>query len=356
MRERKLVGELRESVKDIGYLYPVLKAEDTGEVLDGRDRLAADPCWPTKTVKVKDDLARLKIKHHANWHRKSIDRGRVLTEIAEATGWRGLEPFAEFLDVSIETISEYLPQKYLRQIQNHNKGSTSLNLLKDFDFRYSVWDAEYSRPEGYGSREFRGNCSPTVVYGLLSRYSTLEDDLILDPMAGSGTFYDVARAMGYREDQILCFDVKPMHEAVEVRDAEDTGLDDESVDFIFAHYPYWNLIEYTVDDPRDLSRLSKKEFLEKSERIMREMHRVLRKDRFFTVMIGNRRWMGVIDLEAAFSVMGCKYFTLWDKIIKMIRTWKQETRGQRMGLEAARAKASNRTIVNHDTLLVFRKD
>jgi hypothetical protein len=42
--------------------------------------------------------------------------------------------------------------------------------------------------------------------------------------------------------------------------------------------------------------------------------------------------------------------------VKEIRTWKQETRGQRMGLAIARAKARQSTVINHDTILVFRRE
>jgi len=73
-------------------------------------------------------------------------------------------------------------------------------------------------------------------------------------------------------------------------------------------------------------------------------------------MIGNIREGGIVDLEAKLSIMGCRHFTLWDKVVKKIRTWKQNSRGQRMGLAIARARQHNYTVTNHDTLLVFRKE
>jgi len=351
-KKETTVENIRRSAKDIGQLYPVLVDADTGEILDGRNRLKADPDWKKRLVKTKDKLEKLKVKHHANWHRKTISRQKVLTEIAEETGWRGLAPFANFLDVSKVTISKYLPQKYRKQI-HRSKELTPLTLFENFNFALSTWEAEEERPEGYGSKDFHGNCSPTIIYGLLSRYAT-QNDVILDPMAGSGTFFDVGKAMGFKK--ILVRDVRSVRGDILKADAEKTGLEDESVDFIFTHFPYWRLIQYTENDDADLSRLTFAEFISKTDRIFREMHRVLKKNKFFAVMIGNMRKAKLLDIETEFSLLGRQYFTLWDKIIKQIRTWKPETHGQRMGLAIARAKARKSTVINHDTILVFRKD
>jgi len=351
MRKETLLGNIKNSEKDIGQLYPVLIDSDTGEVLDGKTRLKVNPNWKKEIVHTKDVLEKLKIKHHANWHRKNINRQKVLTEIAEETGWRGLKPFAEFLDVSEETINKSLPQRYKIRVNKPN--STTLNCFENFNFTLSTWEAEENRPDGYGSKDFHGNCSPTVVYGLLSRYAS-ENDVILDPMVGSGTFIDVARTMGFKN--ILGYDIRKVREDIIEKDAERTELANESIDFIFAHFPYWNLVQYTENNPEDLSRLILQQFMDKTDRIFKEFSRILKKNGFCTIMIGNTRNNGLVDLESEFSVIGRRYFTLWDKIIKKIRTWKPETRGQRMGLAIARAKARKTTVINHDTILVFRKD
>jgi len=414
----KLIDRLRRSAKDAGELYPVL-IDENGEILDGRSRLKANPNWHKKELSGLDKIVKLKVKHHANWHRREINRQKVLTEIAEETGWRGLNPFAVFLDVSEQTISKYLPQKYKDTTKSNarknsvkpsltkklEKASTILaetkkavekanyaeekkqeitdrlksteetlsnfleelqdekpnieaqigNWLNEIEWQYSLWECQDERPKGFGDKTFHGNCSPSIIFAVLKRYSTLNDNLIVDPLAGSGTFIDVARALGYRDNQILACDIKPLRNDIEFGDAENIKLENESADFIFAHFPYWKLIQYS-DNQNDLSNLDFKLFVKKSENIMKEIHRILKKKRFFVAMIGNLRKKGVVDLEAQFSVIGSRYFTLWDKIVKRIRTWQPETRGQRMGLTIARARQHGYTVVNHDTILVFRKD
>ena len=235
---------------------------------------------------------------------------------------------------------------------NENRIDTWLN---EIEVQYSLWECLEERPEGFGDAGFQGNCSPTIIAAVLKKYSSLEDKLIFDPLAGSGTFIDVAKLMGYRDDQILARDIRSLREDIVDGDAIDTKLLDNSVDFIFAHFPYWKMIEYTEDDPRDASRFSYDNFLRWCEEVIIEMKRILRRKRVLVVMIGNRRKKGVLDLEAELSIIGSKHLTLWDKVIKRIRTWSPETRGQRMGLAIARAKQHGYTVTNHDTLLIFRK-
>ncbi len=227
--------------------------------------------------------------------------------------------------------------------------------LNEIEVQYSLWECLEERPEGFGDAGFQGNCSPTIIAAVLRKYSSLEDKLILDPVAGSGTFIDVAKLMGYRDDQILARDIRPLRDDIIFGDAIDTNLPDESVNFIFAHLPYWKLIQYTENEPRDASRFTYDEFLLWSEKFIVEMKRILIRKRFIVVMIGNRRRKGVVDLEAQLSVIGSKHLNLWDKVIKKIRTWSPETRGQRMGLAIARARQHGYTVTNHDTLLIFRK-
>ena len=122
------------------------------------------------------------------------------------------------------------------------------------------------------------------------------------------------------------------------------------IDYFFFEHDQ-NPFNYLEDRLRLIDR-----FIEWTEKVFIEMKRILRFKGYFIIMIGNMRDRGVIDLESYISLQGSKYLTLWDKIIKMIRTWAPETKGSRMGLAQARAKEHNYSIPNHDTILVFRKD
>ncbi len=67
----------------------------------------------------------------------------------------------------------------------------------------------------------------------------------MDPMHGSGTCADVCREIGIH---CLSFDI---HEGYDACDPDNFPA--QTVDFIWAHPPYWRQKRY-ADDPRDLSR------------------------------------------------------------------------------------------------------
>jgi len=273
--------------------------------------------------------------------------------VEKASSW--LEKTEEIAS-SIETTENILTSLSEELgLTNTSIENTIDSWFNEIEAEYSLWECLDKRPEGFGDAEFHGNCSPTIIAAVLRKYSSLEDKLIFDPMAGSGTFIDVARVMGYEDKQILVRDIRPLREDIDEGDASDTKLPDKSVDFIFAHFPYWKLIKYTKDNPRDASRFTQNEFLKWSEKVIVEMKRILKKKRFLVVMIGNVRHGGVVDLEAELSVIGSKHLRLWDKIVKKIRTWGPETRGQRMGQALGRARQHGYSVTNHDTILVFRK-
>ncbi len=415
-RRTPLVKAIERSEKVAGQIYPVIIDKATGEIIDGRKRMRANPDWRIEEVEIESIEQKLAIKYHTVWFRQQLEKDKVLTEVAEETGWEGLEPFATFFGVSKETIAKHLPQKY--KIRKHKKKEnpysdplnkekeaqkaikklkevkTALDVVapdaqeikemieeaitkleafqpkeeasitiadqiekwvEEMNPILSVWETHYDRPLGFGDKTFHGNCSPVIIMALLERYS-FPTQTIIDPMAGSGTFGDVAKVMGYKEENVYMSDIKPLRDDITKQDAADLPYEDGFFDLVFAHLPYWNLVEYTRDDPLDASRFTLEEFLVWSERVMAEMRRVLRPKGHFVAMIGNKRQSGIIDLEAKLSEIGTRYFTLWDKVVKKIRPWGAEKRGARMQLAAARAKSQNRTMVNHDTILVFRKD
>lgn len=90
------------------------------------------------------------------------------------------------------------------------------------------------------------------------------------------------------------------------------------IDFIFAHPPYANIIKYSKDIKEDLSRLELNEFLNQMKSFSKECYRILKKDKYCTVLIGDiRKNKNVIPL--GFYIMNIFVrtgFTLKDIIIK----------------------------------------
>lgn len=90
------------------------------------------------------------------------------------------------------------------------------------------------------------------------------------------------------------------------------------IDFIFAHPPYANIIQYSKDIKEDLSRFELNKFLEQMELFSKECFRILKKDKFCAVLIGDiRKNKNVIPL--GFYIMNIFIqtgFTLKEIIIK----------------------------------------
>lgn len=93
---------------------------------------------------------------------------------------------------------------------------------------------------------------------------------------------------------------------------------DNCIDFIFAHPPYANIIKYSKDIKEDLSILELNEFLNQMNLFSKECFRILKKDKFCAVLIGDiRKNKNVIPL--GFYIMNIFIqtgFTLKEIIIK----------------------------------------
>ena len=64
---------------------------------------------------------------------------------------------------------------------------------------------------------------------------------------------------------------------------------DKCIDFIFAHPPYANIIKYSKDIKEDISRLELKEFLDQMNLFSKECFRILKKNKYCAVLIGDIR-------------------------------------------------------------------
>jgi len=228
-------------------------------------------------------------------------------------------------------------------------------------FLTNVWQLPESRPKGYGSSDFRGNCDPTIIDQCIRRYvmnpHIPEDVILLDPMAGSGTFLDVALKLGFDRKDILAYDLNKRRDDIEIQDVSNLPIDDKTVNLIFCHYPYWDMWKYS-EQKQDLSNCDYKEFLRRVTQSFKEFKRVLKKKGYVCVLIGNKRQNGVIDMEADISKIGQEIFGKpWDKIITIVGdpAGHASSAHGNWGLVTHRALKNKWTIQNYDTLLIFRK-
>ena len=161
-----------------------------------------------------------------------------------------------------------------------------------------------------GDRDYRGATPSFIVWNLLQRY-TREKDLVVDPMAGSGTTLDVARELGRRA---LGYDIHPTRKDIFNVDARKLPLEDGKADFVFVDPPYSTHIDYG-DDPRCIGKLDSAgpAYWEAMEQVIREIHRVLKDRRYMALYVGDSFSKG-----KPFCPIGFELFAILRKYFKPV--------------------------------------
>lgn len=114
MAEEREEYDLKESVKLVGPLYPVL-IDAEGNCIDGYHRKMADPKWPIQRLEhVKTREQFLMARLVANLHRREVppeEKRQWLGELAEETG-QSPKQIAEKLKMSYRWVVKYIPETY----------------------------------------------------------------------------------------------------------------------------------------------------------------------------------------------------------------------------------------------------
>lgn len=141
----------------------------------------------------------------------------------------------------------------------------------------------------FGNAKYRGNFAGEVL-GKLVRYlqaNGIRKPYIFDPMVGGGTSRDVATALQ------LPHIVDDIHNGFDVvnDDFHDTGFD-----LTMLHYPYWKMIDYAADLPKelqgkDMSRMGWREFIEAVSHVN---FKAAAHSRFVAVLVGDMAVKGGI--------------------------------------------------------------
>ncbi|MBR0278068.1 MAG: methyltransferase domain-containing protein [Clostridia bacterium] len=214
--------------------------------------------------------------------------------------------------------------------------------------------------------KWRGNWSPYIPRNIILRYSQ-EGDLVLDQFAGGGTTLVEAKLLnrdiiGVDVNDIAlercrkktAFDYEPANGHVYIKKGDARNLDfvpDDSIDLICTHPPYANIIKYSDCIENDLSQLKVKDFLEEMKKVAAESYRVLKRDKFCAVLMGDTRQKGHMipmsfDVMRRFEDAG---FKLKELIIK------EQHNCKATGYWKTNSVKYNFFLIAHEYLFVFRK-
>lgn len=210
----------------------------------------------------------------------------------------------------------------------------------------------------------RGNWSPYIPRNVILRYSR-EGDTVLDQFVGGGTMAVEAR-LTHRN--FIGVDINPsaieltktkcafdFETAVTVTlingDARKLELPDNSIDLICTHPPYADIIHYSEDIGGDLSLLPLKDFLSEMEKVASECFRILKKDKFCAILMGDTRKKGMVqplgfETMRVFERAG---FTAKEIVIK------EQHNCKATGFWKTNSIKHNFLLLAHEYLFVFRK-
>ena len=163
--------------------------------------------------------------------------------------------------------------------------------------------------------KYRGNFSPYIAKNIILRYSN-ENDLVLDQFVGGGTTLiecklnsrnaigiDInSNAVEITKNKLNFNCDFEVNIDVKLGNACSLDLENESIDLIYTHPPYADIIKYSEGIDGDLSQLKYKDFLVEIEKVANECYRVLKKDKFCAIVMGDTRKKGMVQ-PLGFEVM-----------------------------------------------------
>jgi len=200
----------------------------------------------------------------------------------------------------------------------------------------------------HGNNKYNGVTPAFVIWNLLQRY-TKENDLVVDPMCGSGTTIDVAKELNRR---VIGYDINIVRPDIIKNDARKIPLEDNSVDFIFIDSPYSDNINYS-DNPECFGKISceKTEFYDELEKVMIEAERILKKGKVIAWLIGDQ-WIKKKYTPTGFLIYQRleKYFEPVDLICVTRHNQTSNT-----GLWHNRARRFNFYLRGFKHLIIMRK-
>jgi len=263
--------------------------------------------------------------------------------------------------------------------EDWNTSSTVWNFSVGKEAHRGVHGLEYEERKRYQKsnryiyerrKAFAGKLAPQLVETLILKYSD-DGDKILDPFVGTGT--TLIEAMKHNR-KCVGIDINPdlidltrrkLQQAILesrftakdftllIGDAAEIlqNFEENDFDFILAHPPYWDLIEFSGIEG-DLSETSLEEYLKKMNRIVGLLFKVLKPNKFCVIVVGDRRRTGIVPIGFYIANIGMMNgFNLWDIIINNTRFG-----GKQYGMyQQLKSKKYKFHLLDHDYILVFQK-
>lgn len=209
-----------------------------------------------------------------------------------------------------------------------------------------------------GDSKYVGATPSWVIWQLLQRY-TAENDIVVDPMCGSGTTIDVCADLNR---QARGFDLLPRRPDIRQADARRLPLPDASCDFAFIDPPYSTHVDYS-DDPRCIGKLDSggenngRHYYDAMTLVLKDLHRVLRDQRYLGLYISDS-YKKKPSGRNEFMPIGFELFTImrrWFMPVDIIAVVRHNQKLERANWHKA-AVEQNFFLRGFNYLFIMKKD
>lgn len=286
--------------------------------------------------------------------------------------WRGMYPYQvkvkphrkisrvsnfDKIIKNIEWKNNSIPDKLTKLLITHTDSNLIQEKIKDVNTKYekpniestTLWDyPKQSYGTKKGDNKYAGVTPAYIIYNMVKRY-TERGDLVVDPMAGSGTTIDVCK-----EEKRNCkaFDIVPTRSDIVQNDARKMPLQNSTVDMIFIDSPYGDNIDYN-DHPQNIGKLSAEssDFYDALNLVAKESHRILKPDKVIGWLIGDQ-WV-----KKKFTPVGFYIYQILEQYFEPVDLVAVARRNQssNTGMWHNRAIRHNFYLRGFKHLLIFRK-
>ncbi|OGQ04729.1 MAG: DNA methylase [Deltaproteobacteria bacterium RIFCSPLOWO2_12_FULL_44_12] len=173
----------------------------------------------------------------------------------------------------------------------------------------TLWDypSQHYGSKMQGSQFYQGATPSYIIWNLLTRY-TRDNDLIVDPMCGSGTTIDVCCDLKRR---VSGYDIAPFRKDMIKADARNLPLDKDQADFVFVDPPYSDHLQYSQEE-ECIGRIKAEDplYFEEMEKVIKEIHRILKPRRYMGLYICDsyKKKSGFVPIGFKMFEILCRYF------------------------------------------------
>ncbi len=255
---------------------------------------------------------------------------------------------------ALETMSNMNSTRDLiaREIENIRSSGAKIDIDDEISLIEATTFWDFPRQSygltSKGDNRYAGVTPALIIYNLVWRY-TAPDDLVVDPMCGSGTTIDVCKE---EKRRVIGYDIKSTRPDIIKNDARHIPLDDNSVDMVFIDSPYGDNIKYN-EESANIGNISSEsdEFYDELEQVMRESRRILKEGKVLGWLIGDQ-WVKKKFTPVGFKIYErlCKHFEPVDMICVSRRGQSSNT-----GVWQNRARRFNFYLRGFKYLIIVRK-